>query len=111
MKHLGLVFAVLLATSGEEGLKKARRELPDLIICDIRLPGKGGIEIMRELKADEMLRKIPVVASTILTSAGHRERLLKAGFDGFVPKPICAEKFVDQIEEFFTSPNAAEIVH
>jgi len=86
-----------LAGNGEEGLAKARSTGPDLILCDIRLPGLDGVEVMKRIKTDPFLRRIPIVALTIYSSGGHRERLLAAGFDGYLPKPTIPEVFIREI--------------
>ena len=52
----------LFAGSGEEGLAMVRSEIPDLVVCDIHLPGMDGYEVARQVKADEALRAIPFVA-------------------------------------------------
>jgi len=93
-------YAALLAVDGEEGLAVARREIPDLIICDIQLPGMDGLAVMRALKTDRFLKQVPVIAVTAYAMVGDRERLLAAGFDGYIPKPIVAETFVGQVENY-----------
>jgi CheY-like chemotaxis protein len=93
-------YAALVAVNGEEGLAAARRETPDLIICDIQLPGMDGIAVVQALKTDRFLKKVPVIAVTAYAMVGDRERLLAAGFDGYIPKPIVAETFVGQVENY-----------
>ncbi len=93
-------YTMLPAADGEAGLALARREDPDLIICDVILPKLGGCEVVRDLKADPGLRRIPVIAVTALDSPGDRERLITAGFDGYIAKPIVAETFTRQIISF-----------
>ena len=91
---------VLMAYDGEQGVEAARRELPDLIICDIHLPRLDGYGVIREIKADPTLRPIPIVAVTALAMVGDREKILVAGFDGYIAKPIVPEAFVGQVEHF-----------
>jgi len=93
-------YTVLSAKDGEEGLAAALSERPDLIVCDILLPKLDGREVIRRLKADPSTRAIPGVAVTALAMPGDRERLLEAGFDGYLSKPITPETFVEQIEAF-----------
>src|SRR6185312_3054567 len=93
-------YTVSSAKDGEEGLATAMRERPDLIICDILLPKLDGREVIRQLRADQRAREIPAVAVTALAMPGDRERLLEAGFDGYLSKPITPESFVGQIEAF-----------
>lgn len=95
-------YTVVPAVNGEEGLAAARREQPDIIICDVKLPKLGGCEVVRDLKTDPVLRQIPIIAVTALDSAGDRDRLLAAGFDGYIAKPIVAETFTSQIISFLS---------
>lgn len=90
----------LTACDGQEGLEAARRESPDLIICDLELPRINGLEVARRLKSDSALRWIPLIAVTAFAMVGDRDRVLAAGFDGYIPKPIAPEKFVGQVEAF-----------
>jgi two-component system cell cycle response regulator len=91
-------YATIAATDGEVGIEAARRELPDLIVCDVHLPKRDGYEVVRELKSAAATRDIPVIAVTALAMVGDREKLLQAGFDDYVSKPIEPEHFVAQIE-------------
>src|SRR5260221_11779508 len=88
------------AQDGPEGLAAARRERPDLIFCDVQLPTLDGYEVARHLKSDSALRVTPLVAVTALAMVGDRDRVLAAGFDGYLAKPINPETFVCQLEDF-----------
>jgi two-component system cell cycle response regulator len=93
---------VLSVYNGEEGVETARRELPDLIICDVHLPKMDGYGVLEQLKhqSGEALRSIPVIAVTALAMVGDRQKLLAAGFDGYLGKPIEPELFVSQVEKY-----------
>jgi diguanylate cyclase (GGDEF)-like protein/PAS domain S-box-containing protein len=93
-------YTPLMAHDGEEGVAVAQRELPDLIICDVHLPKLDGYGVVAQLKQDPALRAIPALAVTALAMVGDRERLLAAGFDGYIGKPIEPDTFVAQIESF-----------
>ncbi len=93
-------YTVLTARDGEEGLEAARRERPDLILCDIQLPGIDGYEVARRIKASSALRDIPLVAVTAFAMVGDRDKVLAAEFDGYLSKPIAPETFVQQVENF-----------
>lgn len=93
-------YIVLPATGGAEGIEVVRREKLDLIICDVQMPGVDGYEVARRLKKDPMLHRIPLVAVTALAMVGDREKVLAAGFDGYIDKPIVPEKFAKQVEAF-----------
>ena len=69
---------------GREGLNVAIRECPDLIVCDVQLPDIEGFEVARCLKSHPKLRAIPLIAVTALAMVGHRDRVLAAGFDGYL---------------------------
>lgn len=85
---------VLTATDGTSGIDIARTELPDLILCDVQMPGLDGFAVARELKGNALPRAIPLIAVTALAMVGDRDRMLAAGFDGYLPKPITPETFI-----------------
>ena len=91
------------ASSGEEGLALILREAPDLVLCDLDLPGIDGFQVIQRLRAEKGLDRTPAIAVTAYAMAGDRERTLRAGFDGYIPKPIVPETFVQQIEGFVTA--------
>ncbi len=95
-------YTPLAAYDGEEGVRMARSELPDLIICDVHLPKLDGYGVVAELKKDPRLRAIPALAVTALAMVGDRERLLEAGFNGYIGKPIEPDMFVAELESFLT---------
>jgi CheY-like chemotaxis protein len=96
-------YTPVLAESGEEGLEAARRAVPDMILCDIQLPGIDGYEVARQLKLHPVLGTIPLVAVTALAMVGDHDKVMASGFDGYVSKPIEPETFVNQVEVFLTS--------
>ncbi len=93
-------YTVVAARDGAEGIEMVRRERLDLIICDVHMPRVDGYEVARYLKKDPMTRRIPLVAVTALAMVGDREKVLAAGFDGYIAKPIAPEIFVGQVEAF-----------
>jgi CheY-like chemotaxis protein len=86
--------------NGEGGLLIARGERPDLIVCDIDMPELDGYGVARALKGDPALRLIPLIAVTALAMVGDREKVLAAGFDGYIGKPIDPTTFVRDVETF-----------
>jgi two-component system cell cycle response regulator len=91
---------VLAAEDGNQGLNAARRAHANLIICDVQLPDIDGYDVARWLKSNPVLRSTPLVAVTALAMVGDRDRVLAAGFDGYLVKPINPETFVQQMEAF-----------
>lgn len=85
---------VLSAKDAEAGLLLARDVRPDLILMDIQLPGMDGLEAVVRLKADDATRAIPVVALTALAMKGDEQRILAAGCDGYIAKPIQYRDFL-----------------
>jgi two-component system cell cycle response regulator DivK len=90
---------VLSATDAEAGLALARAEHPDLILMDIQLPGMDGLAATSELKADASTRDIPVIALTALAMKGDEERILAAGCDGYIAKPMRYKEFLATVAE------------
>jgi CheY-like chemotaxis protein len=88
------------AREGESGLVAAQRELPDLILCDLQMPGIDGYEVARQIRLKSQLKTISLVAVTAYAMVGDRDRVLAAGFDGYISKPINPEQFVQQVETF-----------
>lgn len=93
-------YQVISAADGEAGLAAAQQQLPDVVVCDLQLPKLDGFEVLKRLKAEPRTTAIPVVAVTAYAMVGDRERVLAAGFDGYLAKPIEPETFVSQIERF-----------
>lgn len=102
MRYLLRAFGhtVLTAADGAEGIEMARRELLDLIISDIHLPNVDGYDVARAVKRHPGLCQVPLIAVTALAMVGDRERVLAAGFDGYIDKPIVPETFVAQIDSY-----------
>jgi CheY-like chemotaxis protein len=90
----------LLALDGEAGIVMAREAVPDLIVCDVHLPKLDGFGVLRYLKSHPVLAAIPTIAVTALAMVGDRERLLAAGFNGYISKPIEPVHFIGQLEQF-----------
>jgi two-component system cell cycle response regulator len=95
------------AGNGRLGFEMAKKMSPQLIICDIQVPELDGYGVIRELRQDETLRGIPVVAVTASAMVGDRDRILAAGFDGYMPKPITAETFISELEKFLPADQRA----
>ncbi len=79
---------VILARDGEEGVRRARSEHPGLVLVDLAMPRKDGFAVARELRSDPATAHTPLVALTALAMRGDDERVLQAGFDGYLPKPL-----------------------
>jgi two-component system cell cycle response regulator DivK len=93
-------YRVSEATTGEDAVASAASELPDIVLMDIQLPGIDGIEAFRRIRSDAKTAHIPVVALTASVMAGDRERFDRAGFDGFIAKPINVKEFPGQVADY-----------
>lgn len=90
-------FQVILAVDGQEGVERARAELPDLVLMDMSLPVKDGWTAARELKADPATRAIPILALTAHAMSGDREQALAAGCDDYDTKPVEFDRLLQKI--------------
>jgi signal transduction histidine kinase/ActR/RegA family two-component response regulator len=93
-------FRVDVATDGNEGLEKARTELYDLVLMDVKLPGLDGITLTRMLKSDPKTARIPVVALSAHAMKGDEQEALAAGCAAYITKPIEVAQFVRRITSF-----------
>jgi len=90
-------FEVVTASSGEEGLRKAQTEMPDLILLDVMMPAKSGLDVCRILKSQTNTRHVPIVISATLNRDVDRRMATEAGSDGFIDKPFTGETLVAEV--------------
>jgi two-component system cell cycle response regulator DivK len=83
------------------------RQVPDLVLMDMQLPGTDGLELVAELRGDRRFRHLPIVALTAHALRGDRERFLAGGCDGYIAKPIDVATFALQVEALLPAPRAA----
>jgi CheY-like chemotaxis protein len=85
--------------SGFEALTALSAQRPDLVLLDISLPGMDGTEVLKKIRAEPAISKLPVIALTAHAMSGDREKFLSLGFDNYVTKPIVDETILlDAIE-------------
>lgn len=89
-----LGYDVRQAYSGQEGVYKAQKEKPHLILMDIQMAHMDGLTATGILKKDEMTADIPIVAMTAMAMKGDRERILKAGCDDYIAKPVAIDNLI-----------------
>ena len=85
-----------------EALDMARSFEPDLVITDIQLPHVSGMELMQQLRADEALKDVPIMAVTAYAAQGDDERIKAAGASAYVSKPISVMRFAETVEALLT---------
>ena len=93
-------FTILEAKDGEEGVRVALAECPDLILMDIQLPLLDGYEATRRIKANLACKSIPIIVVTSYALAGDEAKAREAGCDGYVPKPYSPRQLLAKIREF-----------
>lgn len=93
----------LETTDGETGLATAQQEPVDIILCDLQIPRLDGYEVARRLKMDPELKDIPLIAVTAYAMVGDRDKVLSAGFDGYISKPINPETFSADVEGYLSA--------
>jgi two-component system, cell cycle response regulator DivK len=93
-------YEILEAEEGLQGIAIAARERPDLILMDINLPGIDGMEATSRLKSSPDLSHIPIIAVTAQAMRGDRERIIAAGCDHYLQKPIDKDELINTIEQF-----------
>lgn len=90
-------YRTLWAPTGKQGFEMALEQKPDFIILDIQLPDIDGLEVLHKIRTSEIGDTIPVIAVTSFAMAGDRERLLAAGCDEYIEKPIDPRRVISQI--------------
>jgi CheY-like chemotaxis protein len=98
-------YQTLVAETGLDGLEMTLAEKPDFILLDIQLPDIEGTEVLQRLREREEGRNIPVIAVTSYAMAGDRERLLAAGCNGYIEKPIDPMRIIAQIKDILETPH------
>ena len=91
-------YQVIETERGEDGVRLAKERLPKLVLMDIQLPGINGIEALRQIRADEATRAIPVLAVTASVMDRDRQTIMAAGFDGYQAKPLSVKEFLAAVE-------------
>ena len=95
-------FRTAEARTAEDGLALARSRPPDLVLLDLQLPGIDGMEAFQKLRESPPTAGIPVVAVTAFAMKDDRERVLRAGFNGYLEKPISVRELPHQVRAFLT---------
>src|SRR5437879_126532 len=90
----------LVAHDGAQGVAMVADERPDLVVMDLQMPDMDGYEAASIIKANPELATIPLVAVTAYAMVGDRDRVMAAGFDGYLTKPIDPRVFVRELERY-----------
>ena len=101
-------YAVSVARDGVEGLQRARKDRPDLIVLDVMMPKLNGFEVCRLLKFDKAVKHIPVILCTALTQDNDQRVGLECGADAYLRKPFKPQELLEQISVLLKRPGPAE---
>lgn len=93
-------FGTLETRDGMEALAMAREHKPDLILMDIQLPGVSGLEVTRQIKADDDIKSIPVIAVTAFAMKGDEDRIREGGCEAYIAKPIRIDELISTVRRF-----------
>ncbi len=99
-------YRVLGAEDGEEALSRAREEPPDLIMLDIRMPRKNGLETLQALQTDPTLSCIPVIMLSVVTTRPQVQYALRRGAVAYLPKPFELKEMLQLVESVLTTDPA-----
>ena len=97
---IGAGFEIIEAVNGEDGVKLAQSERPDLILMDIQLPIMDGYEATRRIKEIVELKSIPIIAVTSYALSGDEVKTREAGCNGYVAKPFSPRQLLAKVREF-----------
>ncbi len=90
--------SVRTAESAEKCLELMEQKAPTMILADIQMPGTSGFELLAKLRSREEWKRIPVIAITAYAMPGDQERIIEAGFDGYIAKPLSVMELVDDLQ-------------
>lgn len=93
-------YQMIEAEDGEQAIEKALAEIPNLILLDISLPKISGYEVAKRLKEMDAFKDVPIIAFTAHAMKGDREKVLIAGFEGYISKPINVRELPNQIKAY-----------
>lgn len=96
----GVGFEAVKAVNGAEAIKKTEKDVYDLILMDIELPGMDGVAIAKVIKSKPKFKNVPVIALTAYAMKGDREHFLASGFDDYISKPIDVPDFMRRMERY-----------
>jgi CheY-like chemotaxis protein len=100
-------YEVVECADGEPSLSLAKQHKPALVLMDIELPKMDGITALGRLRADPETAAIPVIAVTASVTSGERERVVAAGFNAYIAKPIDVASFGETVDRFVTRKDVA----
>src|SRR6188508_1969637 len=102
-------YEVITAKDGDEALEKARRTLPDLVVLDMMMPKKNGVEVCQLLRSQAAFKETLIIFLTALSDEGTQIKGLETGADDYISKPISPKVFLSRVNALFRRLNKTEI--
>ena len=96
--------ALRLADSGPKALEMIQQRRPSLVLLDIKMPEMSGWEVIQKIRANPLTKEIPVVAVTAHAMVGDEQKILAAGFNGYIAKPISPLEFINSLQMALAKP-------
>ena len=93
-------YEIVFAMDGQEAIDMAKSEIPDIILMDMGLPVKDGLQATKEIKEESTTENIPIIALTAHAMAEHRQEALDGGCDEYETKPVRLPSLLEKIEQF-----------
>jgi two-component system, cell cycle response regulator DivK len=106
LQHAG--FAVVMLENGKAAVETVRREAPDVILLDIQMPEMDGYEVAAILKRDSVAARVPIVGVSSFAMPGDRDKAMRAGFAGYIEKPVDPERFAESVIAFLRGHGGAK---
>lgn len=100
--------AVVEACNGSEALLRLKEKMPDLILLDLKIPLPNGYEVLQEIRNSSSLSSVPVVALTAYAMVEEREKVLAAGFNGYLSKPIRLAQLRTEVQRLLQEGSMVE---
>ena len=95
LEHQG--YEVVEAEDGHQALDRVREHTPDLILMDLQIPGRNGYDVLLEIRKDSRSNRIPVLAVTANAMPEDREKVMAAGFNGYIAKPVALARLREEV--------------
>jgi two-component system alkaline phosphatase synthesis response regulator PhoP len=105
----GQGYEVITAKDGDEALEKARRTLPDLIVLDVMMPKKTGVEVCQLLRTQPAFKETLIIFLTAVNDEGSQIKGLETGADDYISKPISPKVFISRVNALFRRLNKTEV--
>lgn len=106
---VGQGYEVITAKDGDEAFEKARRFMPDLVVLDVMMPRKTGVEVCQLLRAQPMFKDTLIIFLTAVNDEGTQIKGLETGADDYVSKPISPKVFISRVNALFRRLNKPEV--